>query len=538
MGPGRNSGPFPFVVVCLQKHAIVLGMGKQVTLTETQKQDIIARRQSGESLISICVATGLSMSNVRYALSKAKVVLDPEARKNNSGVSKGHAVHTLALELRVQGQTIEAIARATGMTKGGIKALFYRQKIVIGPVQAQANAYEAKLEKNPNAMADMRASGAYSQEANEKKREHFSKYWSGIPDNKRSKYTWADVRKACAASGFELLRDYPDSDGIRPDLEPEFKCHCGSKFKPAIYGILKGATRSCGCIKSRPEMEIREFVRTMFPAADKTRFVIAPKELDIWVEEKKLAIEYCGLHWHGEIRNHDNRRHLNKLEACQRLGIRLVTIFADEWLNRRPSVEGYLRAILGKVEDSIGARSCELDIDPRLGEIRGFMDENHIQGGRGSYPLALRRDGQLVAAMTFRKTSSKKGQAEPNTWELSRYCIKIGVSVPGGFSRLLSAFVAEHGPEQIISFSDRRWSEGKLYEVNGFKLDGWVQPSYWYTDLGSDSVRYHKFMFRKENIVKKFGPMLPGETEWQAMQRLRFDRIWDCGLCRWIWKPE
>ena len=58
-------------------------------------------------------------------------------------------------------------------------------------------------------------------------------------------------------------------------------------------------------------------------------------------------------------------------------------------------------------------------------------------------------------------------------------------------------------------------------------------PNYWYTKTGSDTKRWHKANFRKSRLE-----MLPGETEREATLRPGYDRIWDCGLVRWIWtKP-
>ena len=37
----------------------------------------------------------------------------------------------------------------------------------------------------------------------------------------------------------------------------------------------------------------------------------------------------------------------------------------------------------------------------------------------------------------------------------------------------------------------------------------------------------------KWEAEKKLGPLLPGETEYQAMVRFGYDRIWDCGKKKW-----
>ena len=47
----------------------------------------------------------------------------------------------------------------------------------------------------------------------------------------------------------------------------------------------------------------------------------------------------------------------------------------------------------------------------------------------------------------------------------------------------------------------------------------------------------HKFNFRKKTLSKKYGfPLLMTETE--MAKELGYDRIWDCGLIKYVWKNE
>ena len=112
----------------------------------------------------------------------------------------------------------------------------------------------------------------------------------------------------------------------------------------------------------------------------------------------------------------------------------------------------------------------------------------------------------------------------------------MGLSVPGGFQRLLSAFRSEKSPKTIVTFADRRWSQGKIYKTAGFKLDGVDPPTYWYTKYRNDRYRVQKSAYRRARIEKTLGPILEGETEEEAMYRFGFSRIYDCGRQRWILK--
>lgn len=70
-------------------------------------------------------------------------------------------------------------------------------------------------------------------------------------------------------------------------------------------------------------------------------------------------------------------------------------------------------------------------------------------------------------------------------WELLRFCTKLNYHVPGAAGKLLKHFEREYQPKSLVSYADRRWSRGKLYEALGFKLDHISKPNYWYFNLSS-----------------------------------------------------
>jgi hypothetical protein len=105
------------------------------------------------------------------------------------------------------------------------------------------------------------------------------------------------------------------------------------------------------------------------------------------------------------------------------------------------------------------------------------------------------------------------------------------MSIIGGLSKLLSAFKKTHAGD-IITFSDNRFSTGHLYESTGFVQCGMVEPRYFYFKK-SEGIRYHRFSFRKDELTKR-GWLQEGETEWECMQRMGYDRVWDAGKIKWV----
>ena len=90
------------------------------------------------------------------------------------------------------------------------------------------------------------------------------------------------------------------------------------------------------------------------------RVILDGKEIDIYIPEIKLGIEFNGLYWHSEEGGKDSKYHLNKTELCESNGIKLIHIFEDEWLYKKNIVKSRLKNILGLTENKIYARKCEI----------------------------------------------------------------------------------------------------------------------------------------------------------------------------------
>ena len=85
------------------------------------------------------------------------------------------------------------------------------------------------------------------------------------------------------------------------------------------------------------------------------------KELDVLIRDKNLAIEYCGLYWHSNFGGKDKNYHYEKYKLCKDRGIRLITLYEDEWNLKKELVKCKLLHILGKTEKAkIYARNCKI----------------------------------------------------------------------------------------------------------------------------------------------------------------------------------
>jgi hypothetical protein len=126
-------------------------------------------------------------------------------------------------------------------------------------------------------------------------------------------------------------------------------------------------------------------------------------------------------------------------------------------------------------------------------------------------------------------------------WELNRFATDINISCRGLGGKMLNYFIKTKKPTNIVSFADKRFSNPKnnLYEKIGFKFHSETQASYKYFNRvdENDTLLYHKMFFNKKKLNKKYGfPLTMTETE--MAKELGYDRIWDCGLIKYVWTAE
>lgn len=170
--------------------------------------------------------------------------------------------------------------------------------------------------------------------------------------------------------------------------------------------------RGSGCPKctnhsSKPESDIIDFIKTFYNGEiiNNTRNIISPLELDIYIPEYKIAIEYNGLKWHSEEFNKDKNYHLVKLNKCNELGINLIQIFEDEYLEHKEIVLSKIKHLLKKDCDlsKVFARKCIVkEIDKNIS--KDFLEKNHIQGFSASTVyLGGFYNNELVGVMTFKE---------------------------------------------------------------------------------------------------------------------------------------
>jgi hypothetical protein len=275
---------------------------------------------------------------------------------------------------------------------------------------------------------------------------------------------------------------------------------------------------------SKGELEILDYIKSLTTTKilTNTRNTIS-NELDIYLPEYNLAIEYNGLYWHTE-KYKDKNLHVSKTNQCQDTGIFLYHIWEDDWKNKNSIVKSMIKNKLGLTTDKIFARKCKIGL-VSIEDAKIFLDTNHIQGTcKASLHVGLYYLDKLVALMTFNKPRFNK----KCDWELVRYTTLLDHNVVGGFSKILNYF-RKYNSGTIVSYADRCYSDGNVYKKNGFSLVSINKPSYWYlVDHGKRKVSRTEFTKSK---LKDFDQSM---SEKDIVGLLGINRIWNCGTLTFI----
>lgn len=86
------------------------------------------------------------------------------------------------------------------------------------------------------------------------------------------------------------------------------------------------------------EKELCKYIKSIYDNViiENSRNIISPLELDIFLPDIKLAIEFNGMYWHS-LR--PDGYHDKKIELCNKKGIKLIYVWEDEWKSKNDEVK-------------------------------------------------------------------------------------------------------------------------------------------------------------------------------------------------------
>lgn len=316
-----------------------------------------------------------------------------------------------------------------------------------------------------------------------------------------------------------IIADFEEYFNVKPDAIK------GSLMRMGLQTKRHG--------QSKIERDICSYIESLgFKVEYNVRTLIGRKELDIYVPDKKLAIEVNGVFYHHEDHKTNKNYHSEKLDDCILAGIRLLQFWDDDYIRNKQVILNKIASVLGKSPYKYHARKCEIHtIDQQ--QFSQFLDMHHIQGGcNAGIRLGLFSEGRLVGVMGFRSKPSNVKTHPEGAVEIVRFATD---NVVGGFSKLLSHFIRAYRCTYIYSFGDLEVVDpiNNVYLNNGFFSKYKTSPDYMYAGPSTKWARSHKFNYRK-SCFERMGFDIKGKTESELAIEAGLHKCWDSGMVCYV----
>lgn len=282
---------------------------------------------------------------------------------------------------------------------------------------------------------------------------------------------------------------------------------------------------------SKGENELREFIESL--GFKTSKYVIGKGcnrfEIDIYVEEKKVGIEFNGIYYHAlnGINRRSRNYHFNKNVTAYENGIELIQVWEDQWNTQPEVIKDIVAARLGLIRgEKIYARKCEIR-EVNTKDYREFCEKYHVQGYRSAtVKLGLYYKNELVQIASFNKARQYSVAGKNNyEWEWVRGCLSSNNKVIGGTSKLLKHFIDIYKPNNILCFSDWNLFSGKGYEESGFQFEGFTGPDKFYITKTNKMIRINRspYAYQQYKLMVQEGKLF---------------ECYGCGSKKFVWYAD
>lgn len=325
--------------------------------------------------------------------------------------------------------------------------------------------------------------------------------------------------------------------------------YCKLHGEEKIESAIKLLQRRNGCLKckprSKPEEEIRQYIQTLLPNLEITSSKpkwMEGKELDIFIPEYDLAIEYNGTIFHhsSNSSNHfinsmkkDKYYHFNKWKLCFENNVKLLSIYDFYWQNpiKQNIYKAKIRHYLN-LDTKIFARKCKIVEVPNC-EAYSFYNNNHLECAGMNYKEAQSYSLEFnnVRYMYFTIGKFYKQSSKSFVYKLHRICTLLNYTVVGGLSKCKKFLYNKYGD---FKYQLTLSSGGSTLKTFNFNL---LEPRYFWVNSKNISIYYHRNYCQKQLLEKHFKePLLSTDTESTYMEKLDFLKVYDNGLAEIIHK--
>lgn len=355
--------------------------------------------------------------------------------------------------------------------------------------------------------------------------------------------SFRDVMLLCEDNGVEPMFTRSEWHGYRPvssDTYLRYKVRCKSCGTVFETTFNRDFMVKCSCKKvwqwrSRREERVASMLESLgFNVIRNCRTLIKAitgqsMELDLYLPDLGVAFEFNGYQFHcSSLSEYAKPKtyHQRKTDECLSKGVRLYHIWEDtpDYL-----CDSLILSKLGLCE-RVYARECSIVKLPN-----GWFSDRHVDGDCVSkLRFGLAKDDKVVCGISFRFNN---GYAE-----IARFSNEIGVTVVGGYSKLLKhsiPLIVERGFRQLVSFCNRDLSpdaSNTVYVKMGFRLVGQHLSYKYYNQKTGREVVSRQLMTKAilSNRIEQMGISHTGMTEEDMAKLLGYSRVYNSGTFKFV----
>ena len=322
---------------------------------------------------------------------------------------------------------------------------------------------------------------------------------------------------------------YEDSEGNNVKREDrikyKFRCNtCGEIFEdtfpcgyeypvmcPNCHPLESGETTT-----SRIEKEMLAYIQTIYTGKieTNTREIISPYEIDVYLPELKIGFEMNGVYWHSD-KFKDRNYHLRKYLMSKEKGVRLYSIFEDDWKFNKEIVKNFIKARLGIYDFILNIDECEIKEAKEIKIIEDFLNENNFYGydENSTINFGLYHNDELVSLISYKLLSKKEGI---DYWTISGFCNKKGYKIDNSFEEL---FRKTHPKGKYFIYSDiGKFNNSSLRELFNYVKS--TRPFFYY------ATQDHRIS--KKGVIKNH-PEYKNYSINEIAKEIGCNKVFDCG---------
>ena len=285
-----------------------------------------------------------------------------------------------------------------------------------------------------------------------------------------------------------------------------------------------------GTCNSRYETEILELITLKNPNIKvvlKDREILNGKELDIYLPEYNLAIEFNGDYWHSNIYK-DKYYHQYKTLECAKSGIRLIHIYEYEWNNEnmRKIIIRMILGIINNEDDYTEYSDIEIKVISTE-ESNAFLNTNSLYKDiRSLINIGAYYKNNLETVICIDKDISNE------EYTITQICHSYNIKNRRIITeKIIDRFITEFNPSSIkFNLDISKFVEDDYIKI-GFEIVEIMEPEYtWVKSYTGEVInKYTDIRHSKINYVI---------TNDKLMENLGYLKIYDSGRIKLVYNID